>query len=362
MVETAAALADRGWQVTVTLPAPGPLVRELEKTGVTVEFDRSPVLRKSALRPAGLLRLVAEMVRAVPGSVRQVRRAGTDLVYVSTLTIPLWVPIARLLRRPVVVHVHESERNAPLMVRRLLALPLLLATRVLVNSRFSLSVLTDSFRRLGRRAEVLYNGVPGPERFTPPRTELTGGIRLLFVGRLSPRKGPQIAVQALARLREQGTPARLDLVGAVFPGYEWFEQELRETVTGLGLDDAVTFHGFQDDVWPHLAAADALLVPSQGDEPFGNTAVEAALAARPVVVSSSSGLDEATAGYGGAHRVPADDVEAWVSAVQQIAADWSGHRDRVLDDERTARRRHAPEVYREDIERRLAGIGRRAKA
>ena len=67
----------------------------------------------------------------------------------------------------------------------------------------------------------------------------------------------------------------------------------------------MTFSGFTDDVWAHLAAADLVLVPSQGDEPFGNTAVEAMLAARPVVVSSSSGLDEAVAGYGSAQRVAA---------------------------------------------------------
>ena len=51
-----------------------------------------------------------------------------------------------------------------------------------------------------------------------------------------------------------------------------------------------------------------MVVPSRVGEPFGNTAVEAALAGRPLIVSESSGLVEATHGLPGVHRVKPGDA------------------------------------------------------
>ena len=80
------------------------------------------------------------------------------------------------------------------------------------------------------------------------------------------------------------------------------------TVTRRGLDSRVRFLGFREDVWADLEDADVVVIPSRVGEPFGNTAVEAALAARPLIVSASSGLIEATQGLPGVLRVPPGDA------------------------------------------------------
>jgi glycosyltransferase involved in cell wall biosynthesis len=170
-------------------------------------------------------------------------------------------------------------------------------------------------------------------------------VRLLFVGRLSPRKGPQVAVAALQQLIARGIDARLQLLGSVFEGYEWFETELRDTVAAAGLADRVEFLGFRPDVWPALADSDVVLVPSITEESFGLTAVEAVLAARPLVVSDSSGLREAVAGYASAQAVVPGDAARWADAVQRVIADWDTVRQDAVVDAVVARHRHAPELY-----------------
>src|SRR5205807_7048614 len=130
------------------------------------------------------------------------------------------------------------------------------------------------------RCTVVANGIPAPAEVTPPRPVLTGPVELLFLGRLSPRKGPQVAVATLAELRKRGVDARLTLAGSTFRGYEWFEEELVATVRREGLGDHVELAGFVADPRPLLARCDVLLVPSVLAEPFGNTAVEGLLAAR----------------------------------------------------------------------------------
>jgi glycosyltransferase involved in cell wall biosynthesis len=223
------------------------------------------------------------------------------------------------------------------------------AHRIIVNSNFSLSVLTESVPGLRDRSTVVYNGVPGPPRSELARAELSGPIRLLFIGRLSPRKGPQVAVAALQDLRSRGLDAHLSLLGSVFDGYGWFEEELRAAVRSGGLQDSVDFLGFQSDVWPVIASSDIVLVPSVVDEPFGNTAVEAVLAARPLVVSTTSGLQEAAAGYDSAQAVDPTRPDLWASAIERVAAEWPVFRKQAYEDAALARDRHAPARYRHDV-------------
>ena len=344
------------FEVTVALPGPGPLVGELEARGVRVVQCRMPVLRNSALRPRGALRLLADTVFGALPALRLIRSAGAAGVYVNTLTLPSWPLLARLARRPSVVHVHEAEQSAPRLLRIGMAVCPALADRVVANSRFSLDVLAQTAPWLRRRATVVPNAVPGPDEVTPPRAALDGPVRLLFVGRLSPRKGPQVAVATLQELLARGVDARLQLLGSVFPGYEWFADELRATVEAAGLTDRVEFLGFRSPVWPALADSDVVLVPSVMEESFGNTAVEAVLAARPLVVSDHSGLREAAEAYAGARLVPAGDVPAWADAVQRVVADWPAARRSALGSAAEAARRHARELYSARLVEVVAGL------
>jgi glycosyltransferase involved in cell wall biosynthesis len=143
--------------------------------------------------------------------------------------------------------------------------------------------------------------------------------------------------------------AHLDLVGAVFPGYEWYEQQLRDQVHTAGLADSVRFHGFVSNVWDIVESGDVVLVPSRRDEPFGNTAVEAVLCGRPVVASATSGLLEATSGYSSATLIPPDNADELAAAVSDVASRWSDLREKAWADIALAEARHSPAAYRSAI-------------
>lgn len=345
LLETIDGLHRSGARVLVALPSPGPLVAELERRGAAVILSPTPVLRKSLLTAPGLVKLAGTSVHGLLRSIGVIRGARPDVILANTITVPLWTAAGRLTGVPVVTHVHEAEANAPRALRAALALPLLLSRGILTNSQFSSDTLAAALPALLGRSRVLYNGVPGPAHPAPPRPDLHGGLRILYVGRLSHRKGVDIAIDALLRLRRDGVPARLAVVGAVFPGYEDYEAGLRSQVRAHGAEDHVRFHGFQNDVWPFLAESDVVVVPSRLDEPFGNTAVEAVLASRPVVVSNTSGLREAAAGYRSAQFVePGDPVEL-AAALARVAGQWQDYRSSASFDAAEAGRRHSPERY-----------------
>ncbi len=359
MLSSVDALRAAGVEVTVALPGPGPLVAEIEARGAHVHFVEMPVLRKSALKPAGFVQLLATAARSLPSQLALVRSTGAEVVLVNTITIPMWSLVGRLARVPAIVHVHEAEAEASPVVNRVLNGPLVLADRLVANSAFTRDVIATSYPWLARRTTVVHNAVPSPVE--PVVAPVGEPLRLLYVGRLSPRKGPDIAISALAELRRHGIDARLAVVGAVYPGYEWFEEKLRCQVAELGLHDHVEFAGFSADVWPALQAAQVVLVPSTGEESFGNTAVEAVLAARPLVVSRHSGLAEATSGFESVRQVPAGDAHAVAQAVVDL---WTGYpeaAEAARRDAALARDRYGEGQYAQALTAVLeAAAGRRA--
>lgn len=346
LIDAVIGFAERGSDVRVVLPEDGPLRERIATHGVDVRVVPTLVLRKALMKPRGWPALIAGLTAGQARAMREVRDFEPDVVYVSTITQPLWPWVARRAKARSIVHVHEAETSASQLVSRVLYAPVRLATNVVLNSAFSRDVMLRAAPGLADRSEIVWNPVPGPSDPTPPRADLEGRIRLGYVGRLSPRKGVDVAVKAVAQLVAEGRDATLDLIGAVFAGYEWYEQELRDLVAAHGLGDRVRFLGFQSSVWDALAEVDVVVVPSRLDEPFGNTAVEAVLARRPVIVSDTSGLREASAGVPTAIRVRPDDPSALAGAVARIADTWDAVVGQVPVAEALVRERHDVEAFR----------------
>ncbi|GEL94972.1 glycosyltransferase [Cellulomonas composti] len=324
MLESLTAAVDGGWRVTLVLPGPGPLAERGAARGARVVVASFPVLRKSLLSPRGLVGLAAASARAMWRAARWLRREGADALYVSTVTIPSWLFAARLARVPVLCHVHEAESDQSRFVTAGLTAPLLVANRIMSNSAAARDALARVFGRLGERTRVVPNGVPGPPAGpVPARVAADDDLRLVLVGRLSPRKGTDVAVEAVGLLVREGLDVRLRLAGSTFDGYEWFEDELRTRIDALGLADRVTLLGFVHPPWAELAGADVALVPSRV-EPFGNTAVEAMLAGRAVVASAAQGLLEVVHDERTGLLVAPGDAAALADALRRL------HEDRAL--------------------------------
>jgi glycosyltransferase involved in cell wall biosynthesis len=358
VLESVAAMVEAGAAVEVTVPQAGPLIEQLERAGATVAVEPALVLRKSVLRPRNWPATVASAFRAI-GASRRLLRPKPDVVYVNTVTLPLWPLLARSRRVPVLAHIHEAEAGASSLMLKALYAPYLAATATIANSEFSRSVIGRAYPSLARRTLVVYNGVAGPDFASPARNSLDGRpVRLAYIGRLSPRKGTDLVITAAAELMHDDADVEVEILGEAFSGYEWFADELHETVTRLGMDSRVEFAGFREHVWTDLQWADVVVIPSRVGEPFGNTAVEAALAARPLVVSESSGLIEATEGLPGVRRVPPGDSSAIADAVREIIAHWPTHRDQAEAAARLAALRFDLERYRESIVELIASLVR----
>ncbi len=158
----------------------------------------------------------------------------------------------------------------------------------------------SQFRRLygnpQGRIEIVSPGVehaffaPGDKTGARNALGLGSGPILLFVGRLQPLKGLDVAVRALAELRR---PDAVLLVVGGASGLEGSTEVARvtELIESLGLRNQVRFVEPQPHhiLSTYYRAADVVVVPSRS-ESFGLVALEAAACGIPVVASAVGGL------------------------------------------------------------------------
>jgi len=173
--------------------------------------------------------------------------------------------------------------------------------------------------------QVIPNGVPSDlllnanELADLPSSGKKGDIRLLFAGRLTDLKGPDVAIQALAFLiAELGvSQAYLDIIGE---GPKEYESQLQNMVKCLGLEHKVSFIGKLDHMQliERYTQYDVLLFPSRWAEPFGKCVIEAMARGLPVVATNRGGLAEIISdGYNGL-LVPPDNPMEMAKAVKRL--------------------------------------------
>jgi glycosyltransferase involved in cell wall biosynthesis len=163
-----------------------------------------------------------------------------------------------------------------------------------------------------------------------PTPSTTGAFRLqwkipqdaflvLFLGRIVPKKSPELLLEAFARWRRSSAAAPASFL--VFAGpseSESYLRTLKADVKRLGLSESVVFTGavYGDAKWSALVDADIFVLPSQ-NENFGNAAAEAVACGTPVIVTNRCGIAPLVEGRAG--LVISHECEALIRALDQLS-------------------------------------------
>ena len=133
------------------------------------------------------------------------------------------------------------------------------------------------------------------------------------LGRLHPNKGFDTLLQAISQCRD---------VHLLLAGTGPQEHALRQQADALGLNNHISFLGWQDNPQAVIRAADIFVCPSR-HEPFGNVIAEAFACGRPVIATASQGATEYvnTSQSQNGLIVPVDDAGALAGALRELARD-----------------------------------------
>ena len=196
------------------------------------------------------------------------------------------------------------------------------------------------------RTGIAHSGIH--EDFLDAAPEREWGWRLLYVGRLDPRKGVDTAVEALAQLP---AAAQLELIGG------WDRQEedrLRALARELGVEERVHFGGHRDraEIAEAYGRADAVVFPVRWEEPWGLVPLESMARGRPVVATGRGGSADYLRDGENCLLFEAGEATALAAALQRLAGD-GALRARLREGGLQTAPRHTERVLNEAVQRSL---------
>ncbi|MBI4594278.1 MAG: glycosyltransferase [Candidatus Rokubacteria bacterium] len=164
---------------------------------------------------------------------------------------------------------------------------------------------------------------PGAQDAARVRLGLDARPLVLYVGRITPIKGLDTLLDAMARLRDRGRAPRLLVIGGdTDEALDGHEAELRRRAAQLRLDGVVSFAGAlpQDVLRAYYVAADVTVLPSYY-ESFGMVALEAMACASPVLASRVGGLTTTVRDGVTGRLVPDGDAAALAEELDRLLGD-----------------------------------------
>lgn len=230
--------------------------------------------------------------------------------------------------------------------------------RLLGRPRVTFAGVSEPVRRelmaVTGRAALLPNGIDlarcDGRRLARPDARAALGLAssdqafvIGVVGRLHPKKCPELALDGFRRAQPDLPGARLVFVG---------DGELRPALEGAAGDAPVSLTGFLADAARYMAAFDLLLLPSGDREAFGMVAIEAMAAAVPVLCGPAPGPRYVVGNAG--RMIERQDPGALADALRALYAE---HRSGELAELGVrGRERVAAEFSVQAGARRLAGL------
>lgn len=223
-----------------------------------------------------------------------VKEWNIDLIYTNSSVTPVGRLAALWTRKPHIWHIREYgdldfslNYIYPDFISRLF---LNSSDAIICHSK---AVREYRLKPNARNVYQIYNGVADKAQFDnrlDQRNSLPFGdaFTFLMMSGITPKKGQEAAIRALAELRNNGVNARLILGGHAKAEYL---EHLNALCRELDVEDQVTFTGFIDDPFPFYFQSDCVLICSE-HEAFSRVALEAMSTALPVVGKNSGGNPE----------------------------------------------------------------------
>ncbi len=323
-------LARQGHDVAVVTLAPDdPGARELH--GVRLSLVAQP--GRAILRPPAWTRAAGRALREL---------GQLDLVLACEYAGGAWAYSRDEHRAPLVTHLHSSTIQIAVTsgwLRRQRVLPVVVMSRGLERSQTRRSdalvaptrSILDWSRRLwdlpsGMPAEIVPNAVEVEfvrrlAEGDPPDGFPDSGPVIAYAGRLEPRKGVHVLVDAMRQVWAEVPDAQLVLLGADNP---YRGESMAAHLRKAAGEHSARLHLLgpqpRERLFPALRAADVVALPSLWEN-FATAALEGMALGCPMVVSSGTGFDEFMRPEQDALMPPRGDPAELASALLRLLRD-----------------------------------------
>lgn len=321
------------FRVIIMLPVKGPLTREFDDHGIEYHIVPLAIVSRDTFSIKGILGFLYDLFFSLKKLNKVLGDSGVDVVYSNTIAVFSGAVWSKLNGVDHVWHVHEII-DRPVIARKMFAWMLrLLSSKVVYNSKATLSNILKDQPMLKERSTVIWNGFDMPTSTIYNqsgdflRVQLGVGcddVLVVLVGRINRWKGQCLLVDAASSLWRRGQRnIHYLIVGSPPAGQDHFLEVLTACISRSPAKKFIHVLPFMSNVWSVWTACDIAVVPSTEPEPFGMVALEAMLARKPVIAANHGGISEIVEHEKTGLLVKPGNVHALADAISKLAGDAS---------------------------------------
>lgn len=290
-------------------------------------------------------------IQAIPEAARVIRACGADIVHANEIrTLRTWPMAAYMARRRLVVHWRSNYKSNPFV-----NLSFRLASEVIVLSRQNLSPLPATAKTKARIVLNPFELEKEAELQDVDRSALRQSLGLPIdaaiigvFGSLIARKRPHALADLVASMPM--APDGRPVIGLVCGGrMDPHDVKLDERLADPAIASRMILTGHVKGSEKWIKACDLVIVPAE-DEPFGRTAIEAAAAGVPTIVSDRCGVCDVLRDGVNSIILPLEPAERWVEEARKILGD-PDFRERIVVAGRALTQILTPEVHTDVMEK-----------
>jgi len=265
------------------------------KLGTTIlSFSRGqgffPFVRGILSLPSNLIVLWSQLIKIL-------KEEKIDLVHTNSMTAFLGLSFpAKFCKVKLIFHLHDAilppDRGGT-MSNTAMSLVLFwmkaFADCIVVVSEFVGKTIISKKPLLSEKIWILHNGLDSTKIRQPsPKVYYGGPPQLIAFGRLDPKKGFDIAIDAISILREKyGCQVKLKIIGD-----GPIRSELQDQVNRKKLNGQVELLGFKENILEYVAQGDVVVIPSVVEDSLPVAVIEAMANSKIIIASKAGGIPE----------------------------------------------------------------------
>lgn len=315
----------------VILPNDGVLVTALKEKGIDVRIVNYPILRRKFLNIIGMTTYSFNFFRYSLKLLKIIKKEKISILHVNTTAVLEGVFLKSFSKIKLVWHVHEIIVSPNLMFKLTSKLLSKFSDKVITVSEAVKNHLLSSgfFENKKELISVIYNGVDS-SIFNPqvdgaefkkkngiPNDKLVIGM----IGRINRWKGQKDFLSSVSTVLANHSDTVAVLVGGVFEGEEWREEELKSMISLDPNKDRIFQISFTKESNKVHKSFDIFVLPSINPDPLPTVVLEAMATGKPIVGYNHGGITEMVSeGYNGILVEPRN-TEELARQIENLIAD-----------------------------------------
>ena len=347
------------FEIHIVLPDKGKLIPLIKPfKNVRIVIKSYAILRRRNFSPIGIVSYIVTFLKSITFLFIYIKKNKISSVYTNSSVVIPGALVSYILGIKHIWHLHEVLNECTFINIVFKLVINIFSDKIIAPSKQAIKSFqfADKF---SNKYELVYNGVDikkfgrraSPKEVLLKKYNLNQDVKYIgMAGRLSPRKGHTIFIQAASKMCQNHNDVEFLIAGEAFYKKDNYLNSVNKEIYDLELDKKITFLGHISNMQEFYPMLDIFVLPSILPECFPLTILEAMAMGIPVVSSALGGPLEIIENGKDGYLYPHDSTDELVTILSKLVID--DHKRKLLSTnaQKKIKERFTEEIFNKNMQ------------